>query len=178
MATRKVFEYAFDTGDLVGADGGTASVELDAVDLSRFDELELEIVVDTAATEAGDTLNVYLQSRGPAGVWDDRIATAQFTGDQADAEVRKYAVQQFGTFSDTEEASEPQGSAGGSHLTAGGVKNGPFPGPYRNKGVGTETAWRLQFVVANSSTENAAFAGAVYLSGNSGDLGCIPRGCG
>lgn len=172
MATRKIFDYDF---SLSGA-GATTNVELDALDLSRFDELELEIVLSTAATDAGDTLNVYLQSRGPSGIWDDRIATAQFLGTDTDAEVRKYVLQQFGTFSDAEEASEPQGSAGGSRLTTGTVKNGSFPGPYRTKGAGgsTATAWRVQFVTVDAD-EDSAFTGTVYIHGNSGDLGVIPR---
>ena len=168
MATRKVYEYDF---SLSGA--GTTNVELPAIDLSQMDELELEIVLATAATDAGDTLNVYLQSRGPAGIWDDRIAVAQFLGTATDAEVRKYAVQAFGTFADTEEASEPTGSAGASHMTAGTVKNGPFPPLYRNKGVGTETSWRLVFDVVDADADSA-FTGTVYITGNSG-IGCIPR---
>lgn len=172
MATRKIFDYDF---SLSGA-GATTNVELDALDLSRFDALELEINVATAATDTADTLNVYLQSRGPSGIWEDRIATAQFLGDQSDAEVRRYVLQQFGTLADSEEASEPVGSAGGSHLTAGTVKNGAFPGPYRTKGAGgsTATAWRLQFVTVDAD-EDSAFTGTVYVSGNSGDLGVIPR---
>jgi hypothetical protein len=170
MATRRIFKYPFTLA------AGTTNVELPAMDLSQFDELELEIDVDTSATDAGDTLDVYLQSRGPAGIWDDRIATAQILGTASDNEVRKYAVQQFGTFADSEEASEPQGSAGGSHLTAGSVKNGPFPPPYRSAGVGTLTAWRLQFVMVDADADGS-FTGTVYIFGNSG-LGCIPRSYG
>lgn len=167
--TRKVFQYAF---SLSGA--GTTNVELPAMDLSQFDELELEIVFSTLATDTADTLNVYMQSRGPAGIWDDRIAVAQLLGDATDAEVRKYSVQQFGTFADTEEASEPTGSAGASHMTAGTVKNGPFPPLYRDKtNKTTSTSWRLQFVVVDADADSA-FTGTVYISGNSA-VGCIPR---
>lgn len=176
MATRLVHKYAFNTSTLIGLGSGSAQVNLDALDLSRFDELELEVVVNPPAVDADDTLTIYLQSRGRSGVWDDRIATATFTGDQPGTEVRKYAVQQFGTFADAEEASEPTGSAGGSRLTAGTVKNGSFPPPYRTKGAGggTSTAWRLDFVqVDGAGTDDATFTGTVYVYGNSADQGSV-----
>lgn len=132
----------------------TASTQklLPALDLSNGDELLLEIrLTGNAGAGASDKLNVYLQSRGLLGVWDDRIATAQFLGTDVATEVRQYVLQKRGDLPDAEEASEPSGSSGGSRLPAGSVKNGTFPGRYRRAGIDTITAWQLDFVVTSGS---------------------------
>lgn len=172
--TSPIGKYTFDTQTLIGLGSGNYQLLLPAINLSRFDEIFMEVVISTSENDPDDTLNIYLQSRGQSGTWDDRIASAQFLGNGADALVRNYTLQSLGTLSDTEEASTPSGSTGGSRLTAGTVKNGAFPGLYRNKGVGTESSWRLDFQqVDGTGTDDTAFVGYIILSGNSGDQGKV-----
>lgn len=137
MAHRLVFSYS-------GTLTADTQVELDPVDLSNADEIHLETILTGAAGQtSSDKLNVRLQSRTQANRWCDRVALAHFDGGMSAGELKEATLQKFGTFSDSEETDEPSGSSGGSRLTAGSVRNGPFPGRYRNPGVGTESAWRV-----------------------------------
>lgn len=120
--------------------------ELPALDLSRADAISMEaILTANAGASVSDTLNIRLQSRRQTNKWNDRIALRQLTGDMTSGELTDGVLQKFGTFSDSEETGEPSGSTGASRLTAATVRNGAFPGRYRNAGVGTETAWRVDF---------------------------------
>lgn len=171
MPTRVTQRIAFDTSVDIGVAGGTGNYTLDAIDLSWADEITMRVSFTKANTDAGDTCDVYLQSRGPDGIWTDRIASHQLTGDMspttADPEVRDYVLQQFGTFSDAEEGAETSGSLGGSRLTAGTVRNGSFPGLFKTAGSPMTPGWRIQIVVVDAGTDNADFEGTVYLSTNS-----------
>lgn len=151
----------------IGGYSGTvtedAQVELDAIDVSGFDEIYATIEITGAPGADGtDTLDVYLQSRSQANVWADRIAFDQLTGAMSEGELREATLQKFGTFSDGEEQGEPSGSTGGSRLTAGTVRNGAFPGRYRNPGVGTETAWRLDFQVTSGNAASFPVEVTIY----------------
>lgn len=155
------------TDNVIGTGSATVNVELDKLDLSRGELIRMEVVLTAADTDAGDLLNIYLQNRWQSNIWMDRIASHQFLGTLSPSagspEVREYTLSKFGDLTDSEEADEPYGSAGASHLTAGTVRNGPFAPRYRNPGVGTETGWRVSLVQVNTSTADAAFAGTVYL---------------
>ncbi len=151
MPNRCVFDYA-------GTVTASTDVNLDAIDLSRADSLYMEVQLSSApGAVSGDTCNVYLQSRGRSGVWNDRIAIDQLLGNMSSGEVRDATLlKQATTLATTEKEGEPSGSTGASRLTAGTVRQGAFPGLYRIKGTpgqgaGTFTAWRVDFVVVSSS---------------------------
>lgn len=169
MITRKVFEYAFDTSVGIGNGSGSLEVSLTEIDLSRAERIEMEVKLTKADVDAGDLLTIYLRGRFQAGVWDDRIASHQFTGDMspttANPETRRYSVAQETALTAAEEAAEPSGSTGASRLTAATVRNGPFPGKFRVKGAGgsTSNAWQLYFDQTNAGTVNADFEGTVYI---------------
>jgi hypothetical protein len=140
-----------------------AQWELDPLDYSRADEITLEVVLTgNAGADANDKLNVRLQSRTQANKWTDRIALDQLTGAMLAGEVREGVLQKFGTLSDSEEQGEPSGSTGGSRLTAGTVKNGSFPGRYRNSGVGTETGWRVDLDITDATDPSFPITLNVY----------------
>jgi hypothetical protein len=145
MPSRIVYHRA---GNVV-ADG---QWELDALDLSWADLLRISVKLTGDSTGTSPTLNIYLQSRGAFGIWNDRAAFPQLVGADNTGEARVLNLSKFGDLSDAEESYEPSGSSGGSRLTAGTVRNGPFPGNYRNKGVGIETAWRFDFDIGGTDT--------------------------
>lgn len=161
MPLRKVGEYAFNTGP----GGQTLNQELAPLDLSHADLISVDLVVTKADTDVADTLNVYLQDRRTGGTWNDRAALTTITGDLSPSvtapEVYNANIQKFGTLSDDEEESELSGSAGASRLTAGTVRNGPFPGLYRVAGYdGPRASWRIQLVVVDADND-ADFEGTV-----------------
>lgn len=162
MAMKLVYEY---TGTITA----DAIVELPPLDLSRADQLYMEAyLTGNAADAVGDTLNIYLQNRWQAGVWSDRVALSQLTGDMLAGELRDAALSKFGSLSDTEEAAEPSGSTGGSHLTAGTVRNGPFPPRFRAAGVNAQaTAWRVNFDA--TVVGSASWPIAIYIYADSVD---------
>lgn len=123
---------------------------LDAIDLSHCDELTVTYKIVTTITSTSNTLDIYVQSRGRDGFWDDRIHFTQIAATPNQNKAQKLVLQQFGTFSDTEEASVPSSSSGGTRLAAGTVKNGPFPRPYVDASA-PATAWRVDFVMAGTT---------------------------
>lgn len=164
---RLVFKYDFDTP----TGSVTTNVEFDPIDISWADQLYAELYVTTADTDATDTMNVYVQSRTENGVWDDRIAFTQVNGTTVTPKTYGATLQKFGTLADDEEESEVSSSSG-TRLTAGTVKNGPFPRPLR-RGQGISTvyagsnmvlpAWRVSFVGVEASTTNADFKGTLRI---------------
>ena len=165
MPLRPYLAYAFDTDD----GGQTINQELDPLDLSRCDLIRVTVKLSKAITDTADTFDVYLQCRGPDGKWEDRIHFSQLLGDLsptvADPEILVATLQQFGTLGDDEEESEPSGSAGGSRLSAGSVRNGAFPGRYHD-GTAPAASWRVQLVVVDADAD-ADFEGTIYVEGNS-----------
>lgn len=151
---------------------GTQNVnwEFGLLALDHADWIRSILEVAGAAEDAGDTLNFYVQTRGPNGQWSDVIAFSQLLGSlspsSSSPEVLTAALQQAGTLSDTEEQGEPSGSAGASHITAGTVKNGPFPGWYYDATTRQRAAsWRLRGELVDADSD-ALFTGTFYADFN------------
>lgn len=148
--------------DSFNLSAGTTNVEFPQLDLSGRAELHCVLTVSTLDTDAGDTLDVYLQSRTDDGIWNDRVHFTQLLGNLTGTETLEAVLQQFGTLSDDEEESEPSGSASASRLTAGTVKNGPFPRPMRRGTVtgvaGTQmpgACWRASYVMVDADADGS-----------------------
>jgi hypothetical protein len=166
MAQHLLDRYTLDTGP------GDQTIErtLAAIDLSSADSLTLRAKITKAAEDAADTLNIRLQESPDGGVtWNTRARLAEITGDMSPStsapETREAMVQQFGALADAEEALEPSGSAGGTDLSAGTVRNGHLSPPSRTGGVRT-SAWRLQVVVVDAD-DDAEFEGTLEVFYNS-----------
>lgn len=156
----------FDTG--VGTQN--LNYEWGTLALDHADWLRCVLELTKTETDAGDTANFYVQRRGPNGQWSDVIAFTQKIGSESGSvstpEVLEANLQQAGTLSDTEETNEPSGSLGGSHLTAGTVRNGPFPGVYTDLTSKQRAAsWRLRIEVVDSDND-ADFEGNFYAEWN------------
>lgn len=156
----------FDTG------AGTQNLNypLGKLALDGCDWIRATLELTKADTDAADTMDVFLQERGPVGVWDDRIHFSQVIGTLSPSasvpETLKAALQQAGTLSDTEEQNEPSGSAGASHITAGTVVNGPFPGSFYDATTRQRDAsWRIRIEVVDSDND-ADFEGNVHIEFN------------
>lgn len=132
--------------------------EFDPIDLSHCDNLRITVKLTGNSTGTSPTLSIYLQSRSAFGLWNDRAAFPQLVDADNTDEARVLNLNKFGDLSDTEESYEPSGSTGGSRLTAGTVRNGPFPGVYRGNvlgGVGENMpgpSWRFDFVIGGSAS--------------------------
>jgi hypothetical protein len=130
----------------------TGTEVLPAFNISNADEIQLvATLTGNAAAAAGDKIDIVLQSKTQNGIWDDRIRLRQLLGNMSSGEGDQGTVQKFGTFSDTEEAGEQSGSTGGSGLSAGTVKNGPFPPPFVAVGLAPASSWRLSWTVTSAS---------------------------
>jgi hypothetical protein len=153
MAQHLLDRYTLDTG----AGAQPLNRPLAKLDLSQADSITLRATITKAAEDAADTLNIRLQESWDGGVtWHTRIRLAEFTGDMSPStsapEVREGVAQQFGALADAEEALEPSGSAGGTDLSAGTVRNGHFAPAYRVGGVRAATH-RLQVVVVDGDSD-------------------------
>lgn len=155
MPTRAVQTVTIDTG----AGGQTLNYNLDQLDLSNADWMRLTLTLTKIDTDAGDTCDVYVQSRGKDGNWMDRAHFPQVLGTGSPTEIWTQVLQQGATLSSTEESMEPSGSSGGARLAAGEVLHGPFPGLYRDS-TGWGPSWRVQVVVADSDNDGD-FEGSV-----------------
>lgn len=162
MARRLVFSYA----GTVTADG---QQEFPQLDLSSSKRLSVEFkLTGNAAAAAGDTLDVYLQSRSDLNAWDDRIRLAQVIGTALSGELQNATLSSAPPLGDTEEVYEPNGSTGGSRLAASTVRNGSFPGLYRASATGQGstnmpgTAWRFDFDITSVSAPSFPISLKVY----------------
>lgn len=143
-----------------GPGSATDVHELDAFDLSRYDVIRFEIVLTTADTDAGDTLDVRLQSTSDRIKWHTRARSTQKLGTLSPSatapEYENLIVRQTGQLSATEEVYEPSGSAGAVEIAAGQVLNGPFPSKYRDT---TERKWkpnwRIHYTFVDSDNDGA-----------------------
>lgn len=133
-----------DTSVLTGA-GTTLGSVVHLDNMSQFAEVQLN--VSAAASGAGDTLNVYVQTTVDNGAtWDDLISFTQVLGNGG---VKKFLARWQGTAAPTTAMAAPQDGA----LAAGTVVQGP-------KGVD----WRVKAVVVNATA--AAFTIKVHAAGD------------
>lgn len=147
---------------------GTTYEELPKINFSQADLLQGRLVCETANTDAGDLLDVYLESRGRDGKWKERAHFGQLNGAMSPSastpETREFSLSKLGPLSDSEEASESNESLGASSITENTVRNGPFPGLYRDKTNGqTLTGWRFKIVASGELDTDMSFAGNLYL---------------
>jgi hypothetical protein len=151
----------FDTGP--GAE--TVNTELEKIDISGARKIRLDLTVDKSDTDAGDTYDVYFQEADDGGFWHDRGHFEQITGSMSPSstapEIRTLVISCDSTIDSTEESYEPSGSAGGSRLAAGTVRNGPFLG-VRKDTTGRLARHRIQWVVVDGDS-NGDFEGNVTL---------------
>ncbi len=168
-AARILNPTAFDTDDFVN---GVRNIEI-PVDASRGEALVLRLTLTSIALTASDALKAYLQTRGPDGLWDDRIALATVAGNvtaSAAAPVaREGVVQKFGTLESTAEVYTPSGSADGDRLGAGTVRNGPFPPPYHGPESGEDRANARVRLELTDDSEAAQFVGTVAVYRDAAD---------
>jgi len=157
MATHLLYSKQFQSTN-VGSTSGTQELP-ELLNLSHYSQLLCVLVTNAAGGgDAGDTLNVYIQSRGKEGVWNDRVAFTQLLGTVSSGEVIEANLQGLVTLDSGEELGEPSGSTGASRLTAGTVRNGTFPGLYRTTpssvgGLGVGASWRIQWVTVDSDAD-------------------------
>jgi hypothetical protein len=112
-----------------------------AVDTSKVAGLALQLTVSVAATEAGDTLNVYLQHSIDGGVsYDDFVSFPQALGTD---DVPETYIAQWERDILSTDPSHTQSDAG---LTAGTVIQGEV-GDY----------WRVKWVVVSASAPSFTF---------------------
>lgn len=163
LHTWTIGPITFDTG----AGGQTITTELPLLNLGRAETIALVLKVTKADTDANDTLDVYFDETFDRVTWDNRGRFQQITGDMSPSatapEVRKLVISSRIALDATEESYETSGSAGGSDLAAGTVRNGPFAPIFRNT-AGIAASHRLRFVVADPTGSNADFEGSVTLS--------------
>lgn len=157
------YTVTFDTGANSGAQDTTTN--FDKFDLSWCEAIDIWVSLTTADTDAGDTFDIYLQETMDGVTWDERWHSHQFTGNMTASstapEVRRYRI-----FADTTDAPdeiyETSGSAGGSSLSAGSVRHGPFVPklPSTSAPFSGQVTHRLRFVTADADS-NARFAGSI-----------------
>lgn len=122
----------------------TASGVGDAVSTSGFKGGTFQLVVTNAATQSGDTLNVYVQRLLADGTsYDDVVAFTQVLGDGADS-LKFVADVIFDS-----QASDERAARDGT-LTAGSVSAVPLT-----------DAIRAKWVVVDASTDDATFTFSV-----------------
>lgn len=121
----------FATATVTETSAGTSPVRLpDAANGYLF-----LLSVSGTATEAGDTLDVFVQTSPRDSLWLDVVAFTQVAGDDGSAAyIAKISAS----------AAESMFSPG-SALSAGSVRNL----------IGNE--WRIRYVVTDSATDNASF---------------------
>jgi len=152
---------AFDTGPT----SRTITTPLPPWDISGRLELQCILSVTKADTDAGDTLDVRVQFLLADGLTWNTVARfpAILGSDTPSAtapETRVLTVSNI-PLETTDVAYEPDGSAGGTVITADSVRNGPFPRKYRTSD-GWQPSIRLQFAVTDADADGD-FEGQVLL---------------
>lgn len=117
-------------GDLIFYEERTVTadvtVEFDHHDLSNRPLLAGFVTMTATATGGGSTLDVYLESRDLSGQWVQRWHSAQFAvGDLAGVTSMLDALMQQPAY-----GAATQSGLASATLSAGGIRNGHFPGPY------------------------------------------------
>jgi hypothetical protein len=130
---------------------GTQAVTITAPDL--YDSAVFLLSVSAAATEVGDTLDVYVQSSPDGGTtWDDFIHFTQVLGNGG---AKKHLASWAQWITAESEMKAPADAA-----LAAGVLQGPVSG-----------TWRVKWVVVDAGTANASFTFSVTMSGRRGVVG-------
>lgn len=156
----------FDTGAAAGDLDETEN--LDSFDLSRCKCIDMFISLTTADAASDDLFDITFEETFDGVTWNERMRSAQFTGaltaTSTAPETYSMRCSAYINLDTTEEATEPSGSAGGSPLAAGTVRNGPFaPRLYATTAPFTlQPTHRLRFVTDDDDAD-ARFAGSVTL---------------
>ena len=130
---------------------GTQAVTITAPNL--YDSAVFFLSVSAAATEVGDTLDVYVQSSPDGGTtWDDFIHFTQVLGNGG---AKKYLASWAQWITAESEMKAPADAA-----LAAGVLQGPV-----------SSTWRVKWVVVDAGTANASFTFSVTMSGRRGVVG-------
>ena len=150
-------------------DGGSdATTVLAALDLSRCQSLRGELTITKADTDAGDILDVKVQSLCRDGItWNTRMRFPEILGTltASAADPTTYILNLVNRvpLETTEESYEATESAGaGAEIAKGSVKNGPFPAKIRSS-LGLLPGWRVVVDVTDAGTTNADFEGTLFL---------------
>lgn len=102
-----------------------------------------QLTVSAAATDVGDTLDVYVQHSVDGGTtWDDFVHFTQVLGNGG---AKKFLAQWLRDVSAESELKAPADAS-----LAAGVLQGP-----------TGPAWKLKWVIVDASTQNASFTFSV-----------------
>jgi hypothetical protein len=123
---------------------GTATLTASVVNQWRAAAFLLDVTV--AATDAGDTLDVYLQSSVDGSTWDD---FAHFTQVLGNGGAKKFVATWTREITPESELKAP---ADGS--LAAGVLQGP-----------NASSWRVKWVIVDAGTANVSFTFSLAASG-------------
>ena len=143
--TRRIHKESFSA-----IDATTITEISEFMDLSNADALTLEVKVTTAATAAGDILNVSLEDTIDGSNWNTRIRFDDLLGNMTEPEIRRATISQTVDLASTEEMYETTGSTSATETPEGSVVNGPFPGICRLS-TGPTPAWRIVYEVTSAT---------------------------
>lgn len=102
--------------------------------------------VTVAATDAGDTLDVFVQSSNDGTIWDDFIHFTQVLGNGG---AKQFIAKWVRTLTPERELGAPQDA-----VMAAGVAQGPVGG-----------IWRVKWVIVDAGTPNVSFTFSVSMQG-------------
>lgn len=159
----KLLNYDLDTGANNGDE--TITIELDPLDLARVKWLDIVVTMTTLDAAGDDTCDFFFEETHDGTNWDQRWHSHQFTGAMSPTEIRRYRIYADYVPDATDLSYETTGSAGGSDLTAGTVRPGPFAGklhatsaPYT-----LQTTHRVRIVIDDDDSD-ARFAGNLLIT--------------
>jgi hypothetical protein len=160
LHTTKLFEYTINTG----AGTQTITQDFDKFDLSYARAIVGKLTITNAATDAGDLLDVYLEERTNTLTWNQRARFDQILGSMSPSgtapEERTIVISADVNLDTTEESYEDTGSTGGTSLSAGTVRNGPFAGKLYSSGAPVATH-RARLEVTEAASSDADFEGTL-----------------
>lgn len=158
----------------LGSGAQTVNTLLDPLDLSMAKVIEVLLTLTSVATVAGSTLDVKFQMAtfiDPLGneVWDTRGRFSTVVGNQAASAAVPYQeglnISQDVDLTTVERAYRPTGSAGGTELAAGTVRDGDFPAFLREGLLHTrQPNARIQMVVVDAAASFAAVGNVLIYS--------------
>lgn len=152
----KVFDQDFDTGT------SSVTYELDPIDLSTALFCVITVILTKADTGAGDILDISFQETEERVTWNRRARFPNFIGTLSPSSTapEKYqlTISAKQVLQMSEEAYEPDGSAGATALAVDSVIHGPLRRPVRGS-TGKLTAHRVVLTVTNATA--ADFEGTI-----------------